>query len=91
MALDKAQKAQIIEKFGASDKDTGSPKVQIALLSQRIDYLTDHLKINKKDHASKIGLLRLVGQRKRLLRYLKKKNIASYGEILKELNLRDRV
>jgi len=90
MALDKAKKAEIFSKFGKNEKDTGSPKVQIALLTQRINYLTDHLNENKKDHASKIGLLKLVGKRKRLLKYLRKKDISTYGELIKELDLRDK-
>ena len=91
MALDKAKKAELVTKFGATDKDTGSPAVQIALLSEKIAILTGHLQINKKDHASKLGMLKLVGQRKRLMRYLRKKDIHRYSEVIKELGLRDRV
>ncbi len=89
MALDKAKKAEIVAKFGEGAKDTGSPAVQIALLSERIAYLTDHLKENKKDHASKLGMLKLVGQRRRLMRYLKKSNLQRYAQVIKELNIRD--
>jgi small subunit ribosomal protein S15 len=89
MALDQAKKAEIVAKFGESAKDTGSPAVQIALLSARITYLTDHLKENKKDHASKLGMMKLVGQRRRLMRYLKKSDIKRYASVIKELNLRD--
>lgn len=90
MALDKAKKEEIIAKFGNEGKDTGSPAVQIALLTERIVTLTEHLKENKKDHSSKLGLLKLVGQRRRLMRYLKKKNISKYAELIKTLDLRDR-
>ena len=89
MALDQAKKAEIVAKFGESAKDTGSPAVQIALLSARITYLTDHLKENKKDHASKLGMMKLVGQRRRLMRYLKKSDIKRYATVIKELNIRD--
>lgn len=89
MALDQAKKAEIVAKFGESAKDTGSPAVQIALLSARITYLTEHLKENKKDHASKLGMMKLVGQRRRLMRYLKKSDIKRYATVIKELNLRD--
>jgi small subunit ribosomal protein S15 len=89
MALDQAKKAEIVAKFGESAKDTGSPAVQIALLSTRISYLTEHLKINKKDHASKLGMMKLVGQRRRLMRYLKKSDLKRYANVIKELNIRD--
>jgi small subunit ribosomal protein S15 len=70
------------------EKDTGSPEVQIALLSARIEYLTDHFKIHKKDHHSRRGLLKLVGQRRRLLDYLKNKNIERYRQVIQRLGLR---
>ena len=73
MALDTAKKQEIISKFAKDEKDTGSPAVQIALLTERINYLTEHLKEHKKDHSSRLGLLKLVGQRRRLMRYLRKK------------------
>jgi small subunit ribosomal protein S15 len=91
MALDSAKKSEIITSFGNNDKDTGSPAVQIALLSNRIVYLTEHLKTNKKDHSSRLGLLKLVGQRKRLMRYLKNKDISKYNEVISKLQIRDRV
>ena len=91
MALDKAKKAEIFSKFGKTKQDTGSPAVQVALLTERINYLTTHLNENKKDHSSKIGLLKLVGQRKRLLRYLRNKDISAYVGLIKELNLRDKI
>ncbi len=88
MALDSAKKKEIISKFAQSENDTGSPAVQIALLSERISYLTDHLKEHKKDHSSRLGLLKLVGQRKRLLNYLKKKDYDKYSQVIKELGIR---
>ncbi len=90
MALDSAKKAEIIKQFGRGENDTGSPEVQIALLSNRISYLTEHLKVNKKDHSSRLGLLKLVGQRKRLMRYLRKKDYDRYMEVIKALGIRDK-
>ena len=90
MALDSAKKAEIIKQFGRGENDTGSPEVQIALLTNRIAYLTEHLKTNKKDHSSRLGLLKLVGQRKRLMRYLKKKDYERYSEVIKALGIRDK-
>lgn len=89
MALDQAKKAEIIAKFGRGENDTGSPEVQIALLTERIRYLTEHLKVNKKDHSSRLGLLKLVGQRRRLLRYLKRKDIDRWHEIKDALGIRN--
>jgi len=91
MALDTAKKAEIVKQFARGENDTGSPEVQVALLSNRIAYLTDHLQENKKDHSSRLGLLKLVGQRKRLLRYLKKRDYARYQEIIKTLSIRDNI
>jgi len=91
MALDTAKKQEIISKFAKDEKDTGSPAVQIALLTERINYLTEHLKEHKKDHSSRLGLLKLVGQRRRLMRYLRKKDFATYSKTISELSLRDRV
>ena len=90
MALDTAQKSQIIAKFARKSGDTGSAEVQIALLSTRIAELTEHLKINKKDFSSRLGLLKLVGRRKRLLKYLKATKYEVYSNLVKELGLRDR-
>lgn len=90
MALDKAQKSQIVAKFARNDKDTGSSEIQIALLTSRISYLTEHLKANPKDFSSRLGLLKLVGQRKRLMKYLKSKNYATYSKIIAELGLKDK-
>lgn len=88
MGLETAKKQEIIEKFGNHDNDTGSPEVQVALLSARISYLTDHFKSHKKDHHSRRGLLKLVGQRRRLLQYLKKIDIERYRAIIKQLGIR---
>jgi len=90
MALDSAKKAEIMSKFARGENDTGSPEVQIALLSERISYLTEHLKVNKKDHSSRLGLLKLVGQRKRLMKYLKKRDYNKYTEVVKSLGIRDK-
>jgi small subunit ribosomal protein S15 len=81
-------KQEIIGKFKTHDKDTGSAEVQIALLSQRIDHLAGHFKSYVKDHQSRRGLLKLVGQRRRLLEYLKNKNADSYRRVTKDLGLR---
>ncbi len=91
MALDTAKKAEIVKEFARGENDTGSPEVQVALISNRIDYLTEHLRENKKDHSSRLGLLKLVGQRKRLLRYLKKKDYDRYQEVIKTLSIRDNI
>ncbi|WP_105615964.1 30S ribosomal protein S15 [Vallitalea okinawensis] len=86
--MDKAKKQEIIGKFGRTATDTGSPEVQIALLTERINHLTEHLKMHKKDHHSRRGLLKMVGQRRGLLGYLKKKDIEGYRNLIKELGLR---
>lgn len=88
MALDADSKKEIIEKFKTHPTDTGSPEVQIALLSSRISYLTDHFKVHKKDHGSRRGLLKLVGQRRRLLDYLKAQDVERYRTIIRELGIR---
>ena len=90
MALDSAKKAAIVAKFARSKGDTGSVEVQVALLSARIAELTEHLKIYSKDFSSRLGLLKLVGQRKRLLAYLKRKDYARFAKLVDELNLRDK-
>lgn len=82
------QKQEIIEKFKTHEGDTGSPEVQIALLSARIVYLTEHFRTHKKDHHSRRGLLKIVGQRRRLLDYLKSKSVERYTTIIKELGIR---
>ncbi len=88
MPLTKDVKQQIISEYGASDTDTGSAEVQIAMLSRRIADLTEHLKSHKHDHHSRRGLLLLVGQRRRLLNYLSKKDLEGYRELIRELGLR---
>lgn len=82
------EKKAIVANFGANENDTGSPEVQIALLTSRIIYLTEHLRSHKKDHASRRGLLKLVGQRRNLLGYLQKHDLNRYRAILEKLNLR---
>lgn len=84
----KKKKKDVIERFKQHPNDTGSTSVQVALLTERINYLTEHLKTHKKDFHSRRGLLMLVGRRRRLLNYLKNKNLQAYEEIIKELNLR---
>lgn len=91
MALDTANKTQIIKQYQRTEGDTGSSEVQIALLSTRIAALTEHLKTFKKDHSSRLGLLKLVGQRRRLMRYLKRTNRASYNKLVADLGIRDNI
>ncbi len=86
--LSKEQKQQIVEKFGRGSNDTGSPEVQIALLSARITYLTDHFKQKPKDHDSRRGLLKLVGQRRSFLNYLMKKDMERYRTVVDRLGIR---
>ena len=88
MAQSTATKQEIIEKFATHEGDTGSPEVQIALISDRITYLTDHFKTHAKDHHSRRGLLKLVGQRRSLLQYLKKKDINRYRTLIQALGIR---
>jgi small subunit ribosomal protein S15 len=88
MSLNKDDKVKIVEEFGATRQDTGSAKVQIALLTKRIEDLTEHFKMHKKDHASRRGLLMMVGKRRRLLRYLKNTDLNAYRELIGKLGLR---
>ncbi|AXX86251.1 30S ribosomal protein S15 [Malaciobacter marinus] len=88
MALDQDVKASIIAKFKKNDKDTGSSEVQIALLTEQIRVLTEHLKINKQDHSSRLGLLKMVGKRKRLLKYLKNTAHDRFTAVVTELGIR---
>ena len=88
MALKAEKKAEIIKKYGLNDKDTGSAEVQIALLTEEINILTDHLKSNIHDFHSKRGLLKKVGKRRKLLEYLKKEDINRYRDLIKKLGLR---
>ena len=91
MALDSAKIQEIVAKYGRKENDTGSSEVQIALLTQRISDLTEHLKIFSKDHASRLGLLKLVGQRRRLMKYLKRTNRAGYMTLIQDLSIRDNI
>ncbi len=86
--ISKEVKAEIIEKYKRDEKDTGSPEVQIALLTKRINELTEHLKIHKKDNHSRRGLLKMVGKRRNLLNYLAKKDLNRYRDIVEKLGLR---
>jgi small subunit ribosomal protein S15 len=88
MAIDKAQKQSIINQFKLHDNDTGSPEVQIALLSKRINYLTEHFKTHKKDHHSRRGLLKLVSQRRKMLDYLKQSDRGRYEKVIERLEIR---
>ena len=88
MAFTKDSKTGIIETYKTHDGDTGSPEVQVALLSERITYLTEHFKVHAKDHHSRRGLLKLVGHRRRLLDYLKSKSSARYAELIRRLGIR---
>jgi small subunit ribosomal protein S15 len=88
MALSKAEKEQIVLDFGSNGADTGSPEVQVALLTRRINELTEHLKTHKKDESSRRGLLKLVGQRRRHLAYLQKKDVNRYRSVVERLGLR---
>ena len=88
MALSKAQKAQIISEYGLAANDSGSPEVQVALLTRRINILTEHLKTHKHDESSRRGLLKLVGRRRRHLAYLQRKDVNRYRTLLARLGLR---
>ncbi len=88
MLLTKEDKQAIIKKYGKSEKDSGTAEVQIAILTERINRLTSHFESHKKDHASRRGLMQLVGKRRRLLDYLAEKDIERYRSIIKELNIR---
>ena len=91
MALDSAKKLEIIATYGRTENDTGSSEVQIALLTARIVELTEHLKIFKKDHASRLGLLKLVGQRRRLMKYFKRTDREGYLSLIEKLDIRDNI
>ena len=88
MALTKDKKTALIGEYRTHDKDTGSPEVQVAILSERINYLTEHFKSHGKDHHSRRGLLKLVGRRRRFLNYLQRTNLEGYRALIKELGLR---
>ncbi len=86
--LTATEKIEIVKTYGKDEKDTGSSKVQVALLTARIKYLTEHFKEHKHDHHSRRGLMKLVGSRRRLLEYIKRKDISQYRELIKSLGLR---
>lgn len=88
MGLAKTKKTEVVQEFGAGDTDTGSSAVQVALLTRRIIELTEHFKTHPKDHASRHGLHRMVGQRRRLMGYLSRTDVATYRKLLEKLNLR---
>ena len=88
MPISKEEKQEIVKKFGNNDLDTGSPEVQISILTHRIRELTDHVKVHKKDNHTRRGLVQLVSKRKRLLKYLVRKNVDSYVNLVKELGIR---
>lgn len=88
MVFTSEAKQELIERFKLHESDTGSPEVQVGLLTHRITYLTEHLKVHKKDHHSRRGLLKLVGRRRRLLNYVKNKDVKRYRAIIEELGLR---
>ena len=88
MSLQKGKKSELIDNFGIHKTDTGSPEVQVALLSERIGHLTEHFKVHDKDHHSRRGLLQMVGQRRRLLDYLKRRDQARYLELIQRLGIR---
>jgi small subunit ribosomal protein S15 len=88
MSLKKEDTTTIVAEYGANEKDTGRTEVQVALLTKKIEELTEHLKTHKKDHSSRRGLLKMVGSRRRLLNYLKKKDLAKYRGLIEKLNLR---
>jgi len=88
MPLEPGAKGRVIQEYRQHETDTGSPEVQIALISQRITYLSDHFKVHEKDHHSRRGLLKLVGQRRRLLDYLKRSDVERYRKVVSSLNLR---
>lgn len=86
--ISKERKAEIVKAYGKNEQDTGSTEVQVALLTERINELTEHLKVNKKDHHSRRGLLKMVGQRRNLLAYLQKKDLEGYRALIQKLGLR---
>jgi small subunit ribosomal protein S15 len=86
--ISKEKKAEIIKAYGRTPEDTGSPEVQIAILTERIRELTEHLKVNKKDHHSRRGMLKMIGQRRNLLAYLQKKDLEGYRALIEKLGLR---
>ena len=88
MVVAKEEKSKIVAKYGATEQDTGSTKVQVAILTERIRGLTEHIKLHEKDHHTRLGLVKLVGKRRRLLNYLERKNVEEYRSLIKALKLR---
>lgn len=88
MSITAEEKARVMKEYAISEGDTGSPEVQVAILTERVNYLTEHLKTHQKDHTSRRGLLKLVGQRRRLLDYLKKTEFSRYKELIERLGIR---
>lgn len=88
MSITKERKAELIQKFGSNEGDTGSAEVQVALLTERINNLTEHFKTHKKDHAGRLGLLKLVGHRRNLLNYVRNQDVERYRKLIQELGLR---
>ena len=88
MNITQEEKKEIIKKYGKTETDTGSPEVQIAMFTERINRLTEHLQSHKKDHATRLGLLRLVGKRRKLLNYLSNKDIEAYRQLIGQLGIR---
>ena len=89
--ISKERKAELIKEFGGTDKNTGSPSVQVALLSERINHLTEHLKGHKKDHHSRRGLLLMVAQRQKLLKYISAQNVNNYRQLTEKLGIRQKI
>ncbi|MCL4139352.1 UNVERIFIED_CONTAM: hypothetical protein GTU68_064612 [Idotea baltica] len=88
MSLTVEQRAEIVQQFGANPEDTGSARVQVALITARLNYLLDHFRTHKKDHHSRRGLLKLVGRRRRFLDFIKKRDVTEYRELIKALGIR---
>ena len=91
MTISKERKAELVREFGKDEHDTGSAEVQVAILTERIRELTEHVKVHKKDHHTRRGLLKLVGKRRRLLTYIKNRDIDAYRELIAKLEIRDNV
>ena len=91
MAISKERKAELIKQYGKNEHDSGSPEVQVALLTERIHELTEHVKVHIHDHHTRRGLLMLVGKRRRLLSYIKKQDIENYRSLIKSLGIRDNI
>ena len=89
--LNKEEKKNLVKKYGKSEKDTGSVEVQVAILTKRIEHLTEHLKVHKKDNHTRRGLMKLIGKRRGLLKYIKKRDIEQYRALVKRLGIRDNI